>query len=81
LPGSCRSDFITRASYVRPDTRVVTLVDMTTHATELNVSESAVNSVLEARLSGFRVSASTTKSFPPRSAYVVRCFAGQVEIS
>jgi membrane fusion protein, multidrug efflux system len=47
--------FVDSGEYVRPDTRVVTLVDVDKLKLELHVSESAVNSVHEGQTVGFRV--------------------------
>jgi membrane fusion protein (multidrug efflux system) len=48
--------FVEPGEYVRVDTRVVTLVDVDKLKLELNVPESAVNSIHEGQTVGFRVS-------------------------
>jgi membrane fusion protein (multidrug efflux system) len=62
--------FITPGEYVRPDTRVVTLVDVDTMRLELNVGEAAVNSVEEGQIVGFRVAGIDGTEFPAKVRYV-----------
>jgi len=61
--------FVTAGEYVRPDTRVVTLVDIETLRLELTVQESAINQIHEGQTVQFRV-ASSSDPFTAQIRYV-----------
>ncbi len=62
--------FVTAGEYVRPDTRVITLVDTDKLRLELTVQESAVASVQEGQTVSFRVASFADREFPAKIQYV-----------
>jgi membrane fusion protein, multidrug efflux system len=62
--------FVTAGEYVRPDTRVITLVDIDKLRLELTVQESAVASVQEGQTVSFRVASFADREFPAKIQYV-----------
>jgi membrane fusion protein (multidrug efflux system) len=61
---------VTAGEYVRPDTRVVTLVDIDKLRLELTVPESAVGSVVEGQTVTFRLASFGDRQFPAKIQYV-----------
>jgi membrane fusion protein (multidrug efflux system) len=61
---------VTSGEYVRPDTRVVTLVDVDQLRLELTVPESAVDSVSEGQTVSFRLANFGDREFPARIRHV-----------
>lgn len=61
---------VTVGEYVRPDTRVVTLVDIDTLRLELTVSESDIASVHEGQVVGFHVASFGDEDFSATIKYV-----------
>jgi len=61
---------VTAGEYVRPDTRVVTLVDIDKLRLELSVPESAVGSVAEGQTVSFRLASFSDREFPAKVQYV-----------
>ena len=61
---------VTAGEYVRPDTRVVTLVDIDRLRLELTVPESAVGNVNEGQTVSFRVASFADREFPAKIQYV-----------
>ncbi|HKQ70577.1 MAG TPA: efflux RND transporter periplasmic adaptor subunit, partial [Polyangiaceae bacterium] len=61
---------VTAGEYVRPDTRVVTLVDIDTMRLELTVPESAVTNIHEGQLVTFRVASFANEDFAATIKYV-----------
>jgi membrane fusion protein (multidrug efflux system) len=61
---------VTSGEYVRPDTRVVSLVDIDRLRLELTVPESAVDSVAEGQTVSFRLANFGDREFPARIQYV-----------
>jgi membrane fusion protein (multidrug efflux system) len=61
---------VTAGEYVRPDTRVVTLVDIDKLRLELTVPESAVANVSEGQTVSFRVASFGDREFPATIQYV-----------
>ncbi|HEX9295576.1 MAG TPA: efflux RND transporter periplasmic adaptor subunit [Polyangiaceae bacterium] len=62
--------FVTAGEYVRPDTRVITLVDIDKLRLELTVQESAVAIVQEGQTVSFRVASFADLEFPAKIQYV-----------
>jgi membrane fusion protein (multidrug efflux system) len=61
---------VTAGEYVRPDTRVVSLVDIDKLRLELTVPESAVGSVSEGQMVTFRLASFGDREFPAKIQYV-----------
>jgi membrane fusion protein, multidrug efflux system len=61
---------VAAGEYVRPDTRVVSLVDIDQLRLELTVPESAVGSVAEGQTVTFRLASFGDREFPARIRYV-----------
>jgi membrane fusion protein, multidrug efflux system len=61
---------VTAGEYVRPDTRVVTLIDIDKLRLELTVPESAVGSVAEGQTVTFRLASFGDREFPAKIEYV-----------
>ncbi|HMI85148.1 MAG TPA: efflux RND transporter periplasmic adaptor subunit [Polyangiaceae bacterium] len=61
---------VTAGEYVRPDTRVVSLVDIDKLRLELSVPEAAVGSVTEGQTVSFRLASFGDREFPAKIQYV-----------